>query len=380
MADVSSRRLATVAIGGINATNVQRVLYQSKAAFKGLDGVAVVSTIMAAENPESAAAELRSLIIANSPFGVCAADTAKSHTVEELLAKVPAVVKKLGEVKPLCHNMTNLVVQNFAANIALAMYVSIYLAHGLQTNVADSGASPLMSNDGSEATDIARLGGALVINMGTATSESIVNNLQALRAYNRQGGPVLLDPVGAGASQLRQSALQTLLNGGWFQVIKGNEKEIMTVLGSTTGQQRGVDSGVSTSNGLDRARAVKKLAARERNIVVMTGMTDFISDGERTYYISNGHGYLSKVTGTGCTLGTTIAAFTAVEQDDKLLAVLAGMLMFEIAAERAADQPEVQGPGTFVPAFIDALAAIALEAEEGKTEWLVRAKVNAIDV
>ena len=119
-------RLATVAIGGINASNVQQVMYQSKATFKGLDGVAVVSAIMAAENPENAAAELRTLIAANPPFGTAAPSEPKTQDVEELLAKVPGVIKKIIHGNPLCHNMTNLVVQNFAANVALAMYVYLH--------------------------------------------------------------------------------------------------------------------------------------------------------------------------------------------------------------------------------------------------------------
>ena len=375
-----SERLATIAIGGINASNVQRVLYQSRATFKGLDGVAVTRSIMAAENPESAAAELRSLVTENPPFGIVAPGKTKTRAVEELLARVPGVVEKLGEEKPLFHNMTNLVVQNFAANVALAMYNSIHLAKWNITNAANSGATPIMVNNGAEAEDLARIAGSLVINMGTATSESLTSYLRAIRAYNRQGRPVLLDPVGAGATMFRQIAVQTLMNGGWFQVIKGNENEIMTIAGFSNGQQKGVDGGKSTTSHLDKARAVKKLAARERNIVVMTGATDYLSDGELVYAIFNGHSFLGQITGSGCTLGTTIAAFLAVEKDDKLLAVLAGVLMFVLAAEHAAHQPDVKGPGTFVPAFIDALAFIACQAEDGDATWLQRAKVEMVEL
>ncbi len=159
---------------------------------------------------------------------------------------------------------------------------------------ASSGASPIMANYGAEATDLSALDGALVINMGTVTPDGLQNYLLALKAYNARGGPVLLDPVGAGATQLRRDAVKTLMAGGYFDVIKGNEGEIMTVAGESGVQQRGVDSGVSSAEEVDRARSVKWLAARERNVVLMTGVVDYLSDGERTFAIGNGHGYVRK--------------------------------------------------------------------------------------
>lgn len=244
----------------------------------------------------------------------------------------------------------------------------------------DSGASPIMANDGAEAEDLAKLGGALVINMGSATPASISNHLQALRVYNECGGPVLFDPVGAGATGLRRTAVKQLMLGGYFHVIKGNYSEILTVSGSSGVLQKGVDSAKSDVTGLERARLVKTLASRERNVVIMTGEVDYLSDGHRTYSVTNGHRYLGQITGSGCTLGTTIASFIAVEKGDTLLAALAGILMFEIAAERASRQPAVKGPGTFLPAFIDALSSIATDAEGGNTAWIQSAKVELVDV
>ena len=112
-------KVATVAIGGINASNLQRVMYQSKATFKGLDGVAVVSAIVGAEDPKAVSSELRSLVC--TPPAFATTHGSKATAVKDLLAAVPDVVKKLGQITPLCHNMTNLVVQNFAANVALSM-------------------------------------------------------------------------------------------------------------------------------------------------------------------------------------------------------------------------------------------------------------------
>ena len=355
--------IPTVAIGGLNASNAQRVMFQSKSSAKGLDGLAIVSAIMAASEPRSAASQLRQAIdnvpTTMSPKGPL------HTTTETLLSQIPNIVKSLGQKAPLCHNMTNLVVQNFAANVALCI-----------------GASPIMANYGEEAADLARLGGALVVNMGTVTPDGLANYSHAIRAYNEIGGPVLLDPVGAGATAVRRAAVKTLLSAGYFDVIKGNENEIATVLGEGTPQQqqKGVDSSASTSTSAAKARLVAKLAARERNVVLMTGATDFISDGERTFAIRNGHEYLGRITGSGCTLGTTIAAFQAMWREDRLLAAVAGMLMFEVAAEMACEREDVRGPGTFVPAFLDQLYCIAQAAQRDDAEWLQRARVEKMDV
>ena len=360
-------KIPTVAIGGLNASNVQRVMFQSKSLTKELDGVAVVSAIMAAQDPKAAASKLKSLI--DEVPASMSPKACENQMVETLLGQIPHIVKELGLKSPLCHNMTNLVVQNFAANVALCI-----------------GASPIMANYGEEAKDLAGLGGALVVNMGTVTPDGLANYIQAIRAYNAVGGPVLFDPVGAGATAVRRHSVQTLMANGYFDLIKGNEDEITTVLGESAAQQqqqqqqKGVDAGPSTTDASAKVQLVKKLAARERNVVLMTGQTDYLSDGERTYAIGNGHRYLGNITGSGCTLGTTIAAFLAVHREDKLLAALAGILMYEIAAEHAGRREDVKGPGTFVPAFLDQLYKIAQSASGDDAEWLHAAKVEKVGV
>lgn len=346
----------TVTIGGINATNVQRVLYQSASKAKSLDGVAIVSAIMGAKDPRAAAEKLLRLVTSHPPFVVTGSE--RPREASGLIAQVPSVIKAVSEKTPLSHNMTNLVVQNFAANVALAV-----------------GGSPIMANYGEEAGDLSNLGGALVINMGTVTPEGLHNYSQALRAYNLAGGPVVLDPVGAGATHVRRSAVKTLMAGGYFDVIKGNEGEIKTVFGSTV-QQRGVDSGASTLSDIAKAALVRELAERQRNVALMTGATDFVSDGDRTFAVSNGHELLGNVTGTGCVLGTTISIMLSVSRADKLLATVAGLLHYEIAAEIAASRDDVRGPGTFVPALIDELHNIKTATAAGDLSWLERAKVR----
>jgi thiamine-phosphate diphosphorylase/hydroxyethylthiazole kinase len=263
--------------------------------------------------------------------------------------------------------MTNLVVQNFAANVALSI-----------------GASPIMANYGEEASDLSALGGALVVNMGTVTPDGLLNYRKAIAAYNLSGGPIVLDPVGAGATSVRRNALSELMGIGYFDLIKGNEREILAVARSSgfvvddSSQQRGVDSGDALFTIPQRAHIVSRLALRERNVVLMTGATDVISDGIRTYAVANGHAYLGMITGSGCTLGTTLSAYLAANQADKLHAAVAGLLHYEIAAEYAAAREDVKGPGTFVPAFIDELYARGLEVAEEKATWEGRAKVECL--
>lgn len=371
-ADEASMKIKTVCIGGINALNVQRVKYQLHAPSdssspKSIDGVAVVSAIVGAEDVEQAAANLKTLLstppnfISSPPESSSSIDwTSLSALQDAALAATKAVHAK----SPLSHNMTNLVVQNFAASVALAI-----------------GASPIMSNNGAEAPDLAKLGGGLVINMGTATPDALLNHRLAIAAYNASGSPIVLDPVGAGATSARRDALAYLLASGYFSLIKGNEREILAVAQASgftvvskeeATQQRGVDSGDAMYSLEQRAYIVKRIALRERNVVLMTGATDVISDGQRTYAVSNGHAFLGMVTGSGCTLGTTISAYMAASPDDKFMAAAAGLLHYEVAAEEAGKR--ARGPGTFIPEFIDELYKRRMDVVGGKSyeaaEWL----------
>ncbi|EFQ99187.1 hydroxyethylthiazole kinase [Nannizzia gypsea CBS 118893] len=355
-------KVGTVAIGGINLSNVQRVIYQSQDTKKGLEGVAIVSAIMAAENPRAAAAQFLKKVSQNPAFATFPVPP-RENEEHLLLDRVDGLVRKVATVHPLCHNMINYVVANFAANVALAI-----------------GASPIMSGYGLEAPDLAKNKGSLLINMGTLNSESLDNYLQGIRAYNEAGNPVVLDPVGAAATQLRRQSVKTLMQGGYFDLIKGNESEIGHIYGHT-GNQVGVDSGPSTLDIKEKAMLVRDLALRERCIVLLTGPTDYLSDGARTLAIHNGHPLLGQVTGTGCAIGTVTSAFLAVEKQDKLLAVLSALLMFEIAAERAVSNG-VKGPGSFVPALLDELYSLRTQATESKAASLdvlkKAAKVNFI--
>lgn len=203
--------------------------------------------------------------------------------------------------------------------------------------------------------------------------------------------------VRAGATAVRRAAVNDILSAGYIDVIKGNESEIKTVfgydstlenVGSSTADnatsQRGVDSSSTLSND-EKAILVSRLAAREQAIVVMTGKTDFVSDGLRTYGIANGHELLGVITGTGCTLGTTISAMVAAVTSheghgDKLVAVIAGILLFEIAAAQAARKSDVKGPGSFQPAFLDSLYELRTKTFAGDMSWLQEERVMELDV
>ncbi|KEF52137.1 uncharacterized protein A1O9_11763 [Exophiala aquamarina CBS 119918] len=352
-----------VAIGSINATNVQRVLHQSAHGTNRLNGVAIVSAIMASPNPQASASELLSLIkttpekyYAAVPPGIIAITTAS-----ELLTQIPTIIKTHVTSSPLSHNMTNTVVQNFAANVSIA-----------------TGGSPIMSESGPEAPDLARLGGGLVINMGTATPEKLATFAAGLKAYNAVGSPVLLDPVGGGATALRRESIKNLLAAGFFSIIKGNEGEIGAVVsaGAFTSQlalsqreqqQRGVDSGPSTLTRDEKIQRVKSLAQREHCIVLMTGATDYLSDGVRTATVSNGSHFLGKITGAGCALGSVIVSYAAIYPQDRFLATLAALLHYELAAENAEARADlVRGPGSFIPAFLDELYLFGEEVKVGK--------------
>ncbi|KJZ74080.1 hypothetical protein HIM_06529 [Hirsutella minnesotensis 3608] len=331
----------TVAIGGIDTENAMSVLSGSQDPRKGLDGVAVVSAIISASEPMAAAQSLHSTV---------------------LRSRIPNVIGSIARTKPLSHNMTNLVVQNFAANVALAI-----------------GASPIMSNYAREAPDLAKLGGALVINMGTVTPEGLENYVEALKAYNDAGRPVVLDPVGAGATSVRREAVKKLLSAGRFAVIKGNVSEMLTVYGANSHAQRGVDSS-STLSLAPRAFLARAIARLYGCISVITGETDVVSDGRQTIRVDNGHELLGAITGSGCSLGTVLSAAVAAYEADLLLAAVAAVATYGVAAQAAAVRTEVRGPGTFVPAFLDELHVVSTISAAGGSSWQDLIRAEAIEV
>ncbi|KHE72574.1 hydroxyethylthiazole kinase [Halobacillus sp. BBL2006] len=255
-----------------------------------------------------------------------------------------SIIKEVRRTQPLIHNITNAVVMNFSANGLLAF-----------------GGSPIMANAKDDVADVAWLSKGLLINIGTLTDGQVESMVRAGKAANEVNIPVVLDPVGVAATKFRTQSFQHILKEVRPAAIKGNEGELGHLVGIEV-ETKGVES-IGTGNGEEIAR---KVAEKYKTTAVLTGKVDVISDGSEIVTNTTGHPMLAKVTGAGCLLGSILAATLSVSGSvmDKSLAALE---FYGLAAERAAANPTVHGPGTFVPAFIDALAM-----EESKLEEFTR--------
>jgi hydroxyethylthiazole kinase len=266
-----------------------------------------------------------------------------SESEKSTIASLPLLLSRVREQRPLVHHITNMVVMNDTANITLAI-----------------GASPVMAHAREEVEEMVGLAGALVLNIGTLTPEQIEAMLLAGKRANELGIPIVLDPVGAGATKLRTESALRLLSERDIAVIRGNASEIATLVG-VAAETRGVDA-VSLSE--DR-EVVARRAAREFNTTVaITGAIDVITDGQRVSRVENGHPLLASITGSGCMVTSLVGAFLAVESDAWLATIAALVAMGragEIAALRAG------GPGTFRSHLLDAVAALdAASFEQGQ--------------
>jgi hydroxyethylthiazole kinase len=235
------------------------------------------------------------------------------------------------ERKPLVHQITNFVVMNETANATLAL-----------------GALPVMAHAVQEVEEMASAASALVLNIGTLEDEWVAAMLLAGRAANRAGAPVVLDPVGAGATTYRTETSKRLLDELEIAVVRGNAAEIATLAGRQA-EIRGVEA-VGGEGGPDLARE----AARALGCVVaVTGPVDHASDGERGHAVANGHELLATVTGTGCMATAITGCFLGVRADDPLEAAAEALVAFGVAGEDAAKK--AKGPGSFHAALYDAL-------------------------
>ena len=243
---------------------------------------------------------------------------------------------------PLVHNITNYVTVNDVANILLAC-----------------GGSPIMSAEPEDVEDITSICGGLNINIGTLTKSSIEGMFRAGRKANELNHPILLDPVGAGASALRTNTAVQLMEQLKLTVIRGNISEIKTLaLGS--GTTKGVDADVAdavTEETLDQAvQFVKQFAAKSGSIVAITGAIDLVSDGEKCYVIRNGRPEMGKITGTGCQLSGMMTAFLVANPDNHLEAAAAAVCTMGLAGEIGwGRMQEGDGNSTYRNRIIDAV-------------------------
>lgn len=251
--------------------------------------------------------------------------------------KVASLLAKVREENPLVHNITNVVVTNFTANGLLSL-----------------GASPVMADSRKEVADMAKIAKAVVINIGTLNERTVEAMHLAGKSANQHGVPVLLDPVGAGATPFRTDVTQKLISEIQFTAIRGNAAEIANVAGENW-TVKGVDAGASQGN---VSELVKKTAQNLNTVVIATGKEDIVSDGVTTYAIANGHPILTKVTGTGCLLTSVIGAFIAVS-DSTLEGCAAALTVYGVAAELAAEKTASEGPGSFQMEFLNQLNKIS---------------------
>jgi hydroxyethylthiazole kinase len=238
-------------------------------------------------------------------------------------------LRALRERKPLVHQITNYVVMNETANATLAL-----------------GALPVMAHALEEVEEMAALAGALVLNIGTLSPDWIEAMMRAGRAANAASVPIVLDPVGAGATRYRTDSARRLLEGLEVAVVRGNAAELATLAGQEA-EIRGVES-ISTG-GAELARAAAQVLGA---VAAVTGPVDHVSDGETVLAVANGHELLGTVTGTGCMSTAVTGAFLAVSQEP-LLAATEALVAFGVAGEDAAR--EAKGPGSFHVALYDAL-------------------------
>jgi thiamine-phosphate diphosphorylase/hydroxyethylthiazole kinase len=231
------------------------------------------------------------------------------------------------------------------------------------------GASPIMSTNCQELEDLAAVNGAMLLNMGTLNDVDMM--VAAAQANARHKNPVVLDPVGCGATQFRKDVIKRFLNECDLTVVKGNAGEILSMAG-LGGKSRGVDS-IGENEETVMVNAVKRLAKENNCVIGLTGPTDYISDGERVFAIENGDALLPFITGSGCMVSSVVACFTAANRDDYLLATVAGILTVTVASEIAAAREYVNGPGTFRAALIDELYNVTNSPEILKRYAKVRA-------
>ncbi|WP_071459641.1 hydroxyethylthiazole kinase [Bacillus massilinigeriensis] len=252
--------------------------------------------------------------------------------------KWPLVIGKIRTMKPLVYNITNNVVSNFTANGLLAI-----------------GASPVMAIAPQEAACMASKANALVLNIGTLDERLIEAMLLAGKSANEHGIPVVLDPVGIGATSYRTETVRMLLRELKVDIIRGNAAEIGTIAGNIY-KMKGVDSTIDTEGFLEVATEV---ASKYESVVVVTGKRDIIADsvGDKIF-ISNGHAMMTKVTGTGCLLSAVIGAAASVEKD-YASAATAALTYYNIAGEKAARKAGKHGTGSFQVEFINELSNLS---------------------
>lgn len=242
------------------------------------------------------------------------------------------ILENVNTKTPLVHSITNYVTVNDCANIVLAC-----------------GGSPIMADDIEEVSEITTICNSLVINIGTLNNRTVDSMIKAGKTAVRLSHPIVLDPVGAGASTLRTQTVFDLLSEVKFSVIRGNISEIKTVYAGS-GTTKGVDADVSdavTEENLDEAIFfAKNLSKKTSSVIAITGAIDIVCDENKAYIIRNGHKYMSKITGTGCMLTCVIGAYIGANPDNILDATAAAVCAMGLSGELAYEKTIKTDGGT----------------------------------
>jgi hydroxyethylthiazole kinase len=257
---------------------------------------------------------------------------ADSLSPDDIWSDITAVRERA----PLVHSITNFVVMNLNANVLLA-----------------AGASPVMAHAHEEVTDMASIAQSLVLNIGTLEPYWIESMRLALLKASARGIPVVLDPVGAGATPYRNASIELLLSTANPTVIRGNGSEILSVAGSSV-VTRGVDSSAAANDAISAAQA---LVGRTGGVVCVSGQTDHILDKQQRWaQLANGHVWMTKITGVGCSATALIGAFCVV-QPDAWRATVSAMALMGLVGEIAAEKATVrkQGVGSMQTLMLDEL-------------------------
>lgn len=260
----------------------------------------------------------------------------------EISKKISEALCSVREKNPLVHHITNYVTVNDCANITLAI-----------------GGSPVMADEIAEVRDMVSLASAFVINIGTLNSRTVEAMLEGGKRANELNIPVILDPVGAGATPYRTEVAKKIIEEIKLTVIRGNLSEIKTLYGIKT-QTKGVDSGDSIDDNVDEFTMAKEIAKAFANklntVVAITGAVDIITDGKILYTAHNGHKIMSRITGTGCMCTSLIGSYLGAT-DSSLIAALAGIASMSIAGETAYEglDKNCDGTGSLKVKIIDAI-------------------------
>lgn len=238
---------------------------------------------------------------------------------------------------PLVHNITNFVAMNSSANILLA-----------------AGASPVMAHAPQEVADMVGLADALVLNIGTLEAEWSDSMVLAGIAANAKGIPVILDPVGVGATRYRTETARMLLDRVRIAVVRGNVSEILALAGESV-QTRGVDA--TPGNPEAPIQPLGRIARQFNCVAAASGATDLVTNGQQRVRVRNGHPIMPRITALGCGLSAVTGAFCAAAGDASLLdATVSAFGYYGVCGELAAARGN--GPGSFFPAFLDALYSL----------------------